>query len=518
MWQLHQNKKSIALSLFVVSIACVPVFLGLIHPGFFVSDDGTWMIVRFSAFYDALRHGEFPVRFLPRINFGYGYPVADFLYPLFLYIGIPIKLLGFHFVTTIKIILGLSLLFSGIFSFLWLRTKFSEISSVVGAIIYTLFPYHVWDVYKRGSVGEVLALAIVPFIFLQIEKRNISLAGFAVALLIPAHNVVALLFLPVIFLYVLIKKYSLKEICMLFLIGFGISAFFWLPALIDKQYTIFDTIAVSDFKKYFLGIHDFFLFGIITVIVLVHSFIILKNRDGKSKEGLFFWVLTIVSVFLTLPFSNIFWQYVPGTSFIQFPFRFLSLTALGISFLGTMAIDNISKKYIWNLAVLYVCIIYISAWNLFTPKTFQDLPDAFYTTNVNSTTVQNEYMPIWVKQLPTSLPPEKVKIIKGNGEITDIMVKGINLQFKTTLRKDSIIRVNTVYFPGWKVLVDKKQTSINYDNPYGVMQFPVVTGNHIVQTKFTETTERLLSDMISVAAVIFASGIFLAEKKKQKGI
>src|SRR5258708_6059592 len=92
----------------------IPGIWGLFHFGFPATDDGGWMIIRFSAFYQALRLGQIPVRFLISLNHGYGYPVADFLYPLFMYLGVPIHILGFGFINTIKIILAGSFLLSGI--------------------------------------------------------------------------------------------------------------------------------------------------------------------------------------------------------------------------------------------------------------------------------------------------------------------------------------------------------------------------------------------------------------------
>jgi len=156
----------------ILFLLLTPSVVALFHKGFFPTDDGSWMVIRLSAFYEALRNGQFPVRFLPRLNNGYGYPVADFLYPLFMYIGTPIHVLGFSFVDTIKLIFGASLIGSSFFCFLWLRKIFGNIQSLVGSLTYTFFPYHLWDVYKRGSVGEVLALSIVPFILWSIEKYS----------------------------------------------------------------------------------------------------------------------------------------------------------------------------------------------------------------------------------------------------------------------------------------------------------------------------------------------------------
>src|SRR5680860_665487 len=240
--------KSNLLFLLLVVLLTIPAVIALFHPGFFVTDDGNWMIIRFSAFCESLRSGQFPVRFLYRLNNSYGYPVADFLYPLFMYIGTLIHVIGFSFVNTIKIILGLSIFASSIFTYLWLRKFFNKLSSLVGAISYTFFPYHLYDIYTRGSVGEVLALSIVPFILWQIEKKSLFLTSFGIALLILSHNSLALLFLPVIILYMffrvdfkreIFKKEFIKQLAA---VSFGLflSAFFWLPALYDRQYTVFD--------------------------------------------------------------------------------------------------------------------------------------------------------------------------------------------------------------------------------------------------------------------------------------
>src|SRR5260221_206715 len=98
----------------IIIFLSIPVLLPLFKSGFFQSDDGEWMIIRFSAFHQALREGQFPVRFLERLDFEYGYPVANFLYPGFMYLSEIPKLLGFGFVDTIKISFGIALVESAI--------------------------------------------------------------------------------------------------------------------------------------------------------------------------------------------------------------------------------------------------------------------------------------------------------------------------------------------------------------------------------------------------------------------
>ncbi|MCJ7792889.1 MAG: hypothetical protein MUP45_02845 [Candidatus Marinimicrobia bacterium] len=129
------------------------------------------MVIRLTAFHQALAVGELPVRFLFRLNYGYGYPVLNFLYPGGFYLGEVFHLAGMNFVNSVKLVFGLSVIMAGLFSFFWLKTKFSFMASLLGSLFYVYTPYFLWDIYKRGSMGEVLALALVPLFFWAVEKK-----------------------------------------------------------------------------------------------------------------------------------------------------------------------------------------------------------------------------------------------------------------------------------------------------------------------------------------------------------
>lgn len=502
----------------------IPFLFPLFHKGFFLTDDGNWMIIRFSAFYEALRSGQFPVRFLPRLNNGFGYPVADFLYPLFMYLAIPIKIVGFSCINTIKILFGLSIIFSGIFSFLWLQKIFSKKSALIGAIMYALFPYHLWDMYQRGSIGEILAITIVPLILWQIERRNFLLTTISLALLIPAHNSLALLFLPIMIVYMLIRKYyNWQYILLTVVYALGIAAFFWIPALFDKQFTVFDTVQVSNFFSYFSYIKTWNLIGIVSLFIIMEAvFSIIKKET--SKFFWFFFCLSLLSILLTLPVVENFWKLIPGKEFIQFPFRFLSVTILGVSGLTTYTVEK-RKKISTTLVTIIIILLYFSSWNIL-PKNYQDYADTFYTTNQDSTTVKNEYMPIWAKhQTPASsehqrgesnIKHQKIEYISGDGNITDIQSRGTNLRFNVITNTKSTIQLPIVYFPGWVIKVDNIPTDIRYKNPNGLIQFLLPIGRHTIVAYFTETNVRMLADIISLFSVIMT--IFAAWLLKKYAI
>ena len=505
MFWLKQNKFGSILFilpvLIISSIAIIPLF----HRGFFPTDDGNWMVIRFSAFYEALRNGQFPVRFLPRLNNGYGYPVADFLYPLFMYIGVPIHVLGFSFVDTIKLILVASLLSSSFFCFLWLRKIFGNIQSSIGALIYTLFPYHLWDVYKRGSVGEVLALSIVPFILWSLENNNVALAGLGYGFLITAHNTLALVFIPVIFVYDFVsskkdKRSNLLKSLKPLVLGIGLSSFFWIPALYDKQFTVFDKTKISDFSNYFITLKDFNLLGLISLVVILVNFLFLY----KKKKGNFFYfiIITIIAIFLSTPFSKVIWDAALLTSFVQFPFRFLSVVVLGVSYLAAYSLSQIDNKYLPFAAFFYLIVIFFSAKDFIYPKTFQNYPDTFYSTNQATTTVKNEYMPKWIKEIPQNSYKEKVEILDGNGKIQNLLYNGNRISFNIVSSANTQLQINTIYFPGWNVEENGRKIPISYVNKNGAIRFKVAKGLNFVKVSFTETPIRLFSDLISLGSLI----------------
>lgn len=516
MWRLNLNKHTYFILLII--LLTLPSLFSLLNPGFFSSDDGEWMIIRFSAFHQALRDGHFPVRWLGRLNYDYGYPVANFLYPGFMYLAEVPKLLGFNYINSVKCILAISLIGSGVFSFLWLSRIFSLIPSIFGAITYVYFPYHLYDVYKRGSVGESLAIAVIAYLLWMTEKKNSIGLSIGIALLILSHNTLALLYLPLLIFYSYIryKKYFLKFLVSLGL-GMLIAAFFWIPALLELRYTVFKNTQVSDWSSYFNNYH---LIGFIAVIILCAECVILflkrytKESKSATQLSLFFLFISIVSIFFSLSVSSLVWNYLP-ISFIQFPFRFLSLAVVSISFLVSYTYSVSEVKYRKILGGL-LCILLLVAYFIYAkPESFFYKDNILYATNEATTTVKNEYMPQWVKEIPSQRPIRKIEVIEGKGDV--------NILFKSTKKilfmangSDKKIRVNIIYYPGWFAYLNNKEIPINYENNKGVIELLVPGGKHTIEVVFKETLERLIADFLSLTGVIViifqASVIFLKKK------
>jgi uncharacterized membrane protein YfhO len=64
-----------------------------------------------------------------------------------------------------------------------------------------------------------------------------------------------------------------------------------------------------------------------------------------------------------------------------------------------------------------------------------------------------------------------------------------------------------VYYPGWKVFVDNKESAISYNNLYGVMELTIPAGSHTIEATFTETPTRMVSNVLSLLTGIGLAGL-----------
>lgn len=479
-----------------VIVASIILLWPLSRNGFFITDDGDWMIIRLSAFYQSLVGGQFPVRFLGRLNHNYGYPVANFLYPGFLYVGSVIRLFGFTYVDVVKILLALSIVGSGSFLFVTLKKKYDTLSSLGGAISFILSPYVFFDLYKRGSVGELFAFLPVSMLLFGIMADVLWIIPIATALLIVSHNSLALLFMGVSLIFAAVSGKPWLYIKGM-VIGIGMATFFWLPALYERQYVLFDSTRISDPLSYFVTMDNwqFLGAGVIAALFILVSKTYTFNFFEKVSA-----VITLGSVFFALSVSTIIWKWVPMlASFIQFPYRFLSIASIVGAFSVSAVFSVVPKK---SKMIIFLILIFVLVYTTVLEQrsiAYVDHGEGYYSTNEATTTVKNEFMPTWVQVIPIKRASQKVTTLSGNATFVPDVKTPQHIDGILDVKSDSLIQINTIYYPGWGVTLDGILTPVIYTNPYGLMQFFVEKGRYRLEASFRETGFRLITDIISFA-------------------
>ena len=520
-------KKYYYLIILISLIALWPFF----KTGYFESHDGQWMVIRFSAFHQTLADGQFPVRFVDRLNNNYGYPVLNFLYPLPFYLAEIPKVLGFGFVDSIKIIFAVSTIASSVFMFWALSQFFGKYASFTGAIVYLFVPYRFLDIYVRGSLGENLAFAFAPLILGSVfkiakgKKLFFPLLSIFVAGLILSHNVMAVLFLP-LFLLVILTTIKKRIPVVLAFLGLGIlaSAFFWLSALYDLQFVHLSQIKISNIEDYLVNVTKLIWptwgygpnpnatsglsvqLGIVTISVFIGT--VLLKLTTKYKNFLIDALLIVfVLIFVLLTkYSLSIWKLIPYLDIIQFPFRLLSLVVF-ISAIFSAFIVSLNRNKI-VLAILLVLASILSTIIYTKPMSFVNKGDAYYSTNEDTTTVKDEYLPLWVSEKPNTRAVNKIEVASGDAKIYEREIKHSFYSADIKAQEESIIKVNSIYFPGWEVRENGRKVPISYQNKYGLITFQLSAGIHKVIINYARSPVHRLSEYISLLAFFVIGGYF----------
>ncbi len=493
-----KNRSFSWLSLLLIVVSLMVVLWPLFQPGFFISDDGEWMIIRLSAFYQSLADGQFPVRYLGRLNNSYGYPVSNFLYPGFLYIGSVLRFMGISFADAIKLIFGLSVIGTACAMYSSLRTRYKSIPSVLGTLSYVFAPYLLFDIYHRGSVGEVLALFAASLAILAITRGWNGLLAFAVGFLIVSHNTVALVTGLAIGVCIFLhpKRLSMFISAMF---GVGMATFFWLPALLEKRFVRFDLVAVSNPYEYFITVQNAGLLGFATVLSISIALGLRGTLKLNEKVGI---GISIFGILMSLPISFPVWSIGAFSELIQFPYRFLVLPVL----FGPWVIATITERILgWKRIMLILMFFLIWLFGVISQTTnirYIHREEGYYTTNEATTNVANEYMPRWVTDVPLHRAVGTLEILDGDATLTSTLFSGERFAVTIDAKEHSILQINKIYYPGWGVTIDNRLVPINYHNPLGVIRVEVPNGIHVVRAEFRETPFRFFADGVSLLSCI----------------
>ena len=535
MFKKLKNINFIFIALLIV-LSIIPAF-PLIHPGLPSTHDGPDHVARIMAFYQNLEDGILIPRWGAFLNWGYGHPILEFLYPLPSYIASIFHILGLSFFDATKLVFALGPILSFIFMYLWLKGFMARESSVLGAVLYSYAPYRFVDLYVRGDIGENLAFAFIPaslfFIYRLYKKKdylNIILGSFSIGLLILSHNAIALITVPLIFLYGLYLWWNLKlekkfivNFLTLFILGFLLSLFFWLPALLEGKYTLRNIVTKGGYINSFVSLQKLVFgpwnfggsglftvqLGIVQWISLVASpFLIYKYYIKKDKNFAFALVLlmfSLLAIFIMLPISNFLWSNIILLQNLQFPWRFLALTVFTTAVLGAYLIENVSKKYKKISAVILIIIVLVFSKNSIKANGYFynliHLENGIY----KSTTDTGESSPIWSVRFMEKRPKAHLEVIDGDAQIKELERTSIYHKYRVKVIKDTLFGENTLYFPGWEIRANGNLINVEFQNMQymGIMVYNLSEGDYIVEAKYSETKLRLMSDIISLVSILF---------------
>lgn len=522
----------------IIIISLVSV-VSLFHSGLIPTHDGEYHVIRFYEFDKVLRSGVLYPRIAPDFNNGYSVPLFNFVYPLPNYMASFFHLFNLSFIDAFKANMILATIIGALGMYAWSKTYWGRLGGVVSAVVYTFAPYRLLDIFVRGSVGEVWALAIVPYVLYLItqiyrtqQKIYIPLVGVATSLLIFSHNILALLFSGFLVTYTLFwfittkNKISLLFSILGFVFGIGLSTIFWLPALFEKQFV--RGLEIFSVERHFVEIYQLlipswgsgfsgmtsgnglsFQIGVVNLVILTISiyFIFKKKKSANWKFVLFSIFCIFLTVFLMLSFSKSVWQIIPLMNFFQFPWRLLSLVIL---LLGCLAGVVAEFKYSKGIAFVLLLLAILLTFDYTKPAYYHDRDDSYYVSQKNFIQGTNSpgdtFNTYWFEHKNKSFG---AKISAEN----NVILNNISIQpqayfFDFISTENSEIIVNTAYFPGWIVHVNDELVPLDRTDT-GLMSIELPKGTGSVSILFTDTIVRRAATAVSLVSLLVIVLLFV---------
>jgi hypothetical protein len=488
------------------------------------------------------------------------------------YIALVFHLMGFSFLVSVKLVFAVGIIFSAYFFYKLARILAQPLTAELATLFYLYAPYRLYDIYKRGSIGEATSFIWYPLLFMVTYQlgpaftlKTYWLGVVSFSLLLLTHHVVALPFFVVWFLASVICSVQQKTWRPLFqsslIVGGGllITAFFWLPRIVEMPATDLQTFINTFYEKHFYSLYMYplpnmvtnfiyylhlpsiltktvlfciYIFRLAANLVLaiglaqsivIFAMIILTLKHSTFKKNLlikYYIGALLILVFLTTSFSQIIWKYI-SLGWLQFPWRLYSTVTFLTALLSIYLLDYLlssKRKFLMCALLILLFIPFSLIFRQITSEQPKQYTDQYLLDTSELYNVVGNFFPkntnyLELLEINRSNPEFRPKeIVNYPNTATVLRQERTGHRFKITYQAtiDTPVTFNTYYFPGWRAWIDNQEVSVttNVDQtPKGLLQIILPIGMHSVRVEFTQTPIRKLGYLISgVSLLLLALG------------
>jgi hypothetical protein len=528
--------------LLLSAYAYAPLFAG----GLILTGD-TIHIMRIFEMHRCLGDGQIPCRWVPDMGNGYGYPLFNYYPPLPYYVGDLLHRLGLSYLKTVDMLYVLGLVGAGISMYTLGRRLWGTLGGMVSAMAYVYAPYLALDVYLRGALAELWALAIVPALLWAVlelistsRTRYVPVIALLLAALLLSHNLVAVIVAPALLLWVAVllllqgrwlwRPALLGGVAALW--GFGLAAFFTLPVLAEGDLVQVENITKDpfDYPSHFATVRDLFLlrtadysfllggrdatplqigwfqWGLAALAVPAGLALLWTRRWALGLVVLMFVVFFGVGVFMATSTSKFIWDAFDSLRFLQFPWRYLGLVSLAAAGLAGAWLALLRGRSIWLqflVAGVLIGVLVGTGRTFFHPDIRYDLTDADMLSGDRYAAMQRgairDYLPKSVERVPPR-PTTAARVVDGNAQVSNTSTGSDWLEMEVAADTVSQVEASVYYFENWRVSIDGQPRPPNVSQPYGLIVVAVPPGDHHVELRLEDTGVRTLGNRLSLAA------------------
>jgi len=304
------------------------------------TNSATYSIVWTQQYGDALAHGDVYPRWLPQSFEGLGSPVFYFYPPLAYFVCGALNALGLEVMKAISVASIAVFFASGASMYAWLKWKGAR--PLLGAVLYMIAPYRLFDVYSRGAIAEHAAFIWFPLLALGIEALPrrwaapllaVAWGGLLITHLPMALLALCLLIAPLATLRLRDNPRVIWPGVIAAAAGVGLAAFYLVPALTLQDQVKIQLLWTPFFQpsRWFIWHWDLTTDSALAFQAAACGALLLAAARPAS---VWFW-LAVTAAAVSFGFLPI--TQLPVLSAVQFPWRALGLvlffaaTAIAIS-------------------------------------------------------------------------------------------------------------------------------------------------------------------------------------------
>ena len=542
------------LCLFLITLLAIPILQPLLTTAISCGFDTVFHLWRSVQAGALLENGVIFSRWAPHMAHGYGYPLFMFQSPLSAQITAVFHLAGLSWPIALNVVYGLGILASG-WTMWWLaRTFWGDWGGLLASVAYLYTPFHLYVAFYRASLSETVAWSLPPLVLWGLyqwqvgtRRRGLVTAVFSFVLLVYTHDVTAYLFLPLFVGWILLwgvngrSWQAMWHGILALLLGIGGSAFFWLPAMIERSAIQFDRANSAWPFLYFnnyLPLEQLLalprnadpsllndwpprgLGGLILAAALLGGLVAWRRR--KSHRWLIGFLLLVLAayIFITSSISEPLWAMIPPLAAFQFPWRFLAPASLAAAFLaGGLAHLPAQKQrrgQVQAIPHIAIGVLAIGHWGWLYPAACQapgnlsleGIVSWEVATATLGSTASGELLPSAVEIVPDPTnPPVWESRLDAMSLPAEATVLNTDYKpLKTTIELESAVpfqaTLHIFNFPGWQVTVNNEPVPVTPADQEGWITFPVGDGRSTIEATFGETPLRWAADGISLLSLL----------------
>lgn len=455
-------------------------------------------------FYEALRSGDLYPGWLAESNHGFGDASFRFYPPGLYYVLAAARFLTGNWYLATVATLGLVSVIGALGMYLWSREFAPSSTSAWAAVFYSTAPYHVNQLFQALMLAEYAGAAVLPFVFLFVERvcryrrvRDVAGLAAAYALLILTHLPLAVIGSIALALYALLRiprheiGRTLGTLSVSVVIGLAASSLYWTTMLAEISWIRADNVnpepgvdyrsnfVLSTLSSDFLNVwwmNILLLFSlamfwpaaILVVGTARRHFAQATARQSPATPIAALAIVMLLSFVMATPLSRPLWNNVRFLQETQFPWRWLSITTMASALLLALSVPFWKRiaetrkrpivmlaagTFAISLAFSGAHIIREARW--LTPSQFEQT-----LTAIPGSPSVYQWLPVWTRdplpqlESPVAVTNRKVEVVRWEPE---------RRVFRVSAGDPQPARIRTFFYPHWSATAANTRLAVYPD-------------------------------------------------------